>query len=332
MPNPTAGDVHVNRPLTQISVAFMQDAGNFVAGKIFPNIPVTAQSDLYYSYDRGEFNRDEMVARADGTESAGGGYTLDSKGNYFATVYSFHKDVSDRQRANADAPLNLDRDATAYVTTKALIKREKIFVQNFFKTGIWNFNRNGVASSPVAGTSVLQWNNASSTPIEDIRSAISDMLQSTGFEANSLVLGYQTWAALQDNPDLVERVKFSGGVSNNTPAKISTRAVADLLDLNNIFVMKSIENTAQQGQTATNVFIGGKHALLCYAAPSAGIMTPTAGYTFSWTGYLGAGNQGNRIKMFRMEALASDRVEIEIAFDQKVISKDLGYFFNGVVA
>lgn len=331
MPNPTAGDVHVNRPLTQISIAFMQDAGNFVAGRIFPNIPVSAQSDLYYSYDRGEFNRDEMQLRADATESAGGGYKIDSKGNYFANVYSFHKDVSDRQRANADAPLNLDRDATAYVTTKALIRREKIFTSNFCKTGVWTFNMTGTAST-VSATQFVQWNNASSTPIEDIEAQKAAILQSTGFECNVLVLGYQTWSALKNNPDLVERVKFSGGVSNNTPAKVSLQAVADLLDIDKIYVMKSIENTAKEGQAAVNVFIGGKMALLLYVAPAPGIMTPTAGYTFSWTGYVGAGAQGNRIKQFRMEHLASDRVEIDMAFDQKLVSADLGCFFTTAVA
>jgi hypothetical protein len=33
MPNPTAGDVHVNRPLTNISIAYMQDAAGFVADR-----------------------------------------------------------------------------------------------------------------------------------------------------------------------------------------------------------------------------------------------------------------------------------------------------------
>ena len=61
-------------------------------------------------------------------------------------------------------------------------------------------------------------------------------------------------------------------------------------------------------------------------------MTPSAGYSFSWNGYLGAGPDGNRVKQFRMENLASDRVELEIAFDMKLVAADLGYFFNGIVA
>jgi hypothetical protein len=61
-------------------------------------------------------------------------------------------------------------------------------------------------------------------------------------------------------------------------------------------------------------------------------MTPTAGYTFSWTGLLGAGAEGNRIRSFRLEAIRSDRVEIDMSFDMKLVSGDLGGFFNGIVA
>jgi hypothetical protein len=97
--------------------------------------------------------------------------------------------------------------------------------------------------------------------------------------------------------------------------------------------MKAIETTSKLGaSTRTSAFIGGKHALLAYVPPAPGIMTPSAGYTFAWTGYLGAGPDGQRIKRFRMENLAADRIEIEMAFDMKVISADLGAFFNNAVS
>ena len=57
-------------------------------------------------------------------------------------------------------------------------------------------------------------------------------------------------------------------------------------------------------------------------------MTPSGGYTFSWTGAIGAGDSGGRISRFRLEQLKSDRVEIEMAFDQKLVSADLGYRFD----
>jgi hypothetical protein len=63
-----------------------------------------------------------------------------------------------------------------------------------------------------------------------------------------------------------------------------------------------------------------------------GLNTVSAGATFSWTGYLGASDMGTRMKQFRLEAIASDRIEGEMAFDMKVISPILATFFGDAVA
>lgn len=326
---PTPGDVHVNRPLTNISIAYMQSASAFIAARVFPNIPVSKQSDRYFTYARGDFNRDEAKERAPGTESVGGGYSIDSTPTYYCREYSFHKDVPDQVRANADEPLNPDREATAFVTQKGLLRREKVFVANYFKTGVWGTDLTGVASNPT-GPQFLQWNDANSTPIELVRAAKTAVLESTGFEPNKLVLGRKVYDALIDHPDIVDRIKY--GQTAGAPAMANRETLAKLFEIDELLVMNAIENTAVEGQTAAHSFIGGKHAMLVYSAPAPGIMTPTAGYTFSWTGMVGAGFEGNRIRQFRMENLKSDRVEIDMAFDMKLVASDLGYFFASAVA
>lgn len=330
MTQPTKGDVHVNKPLTNISIAFLQEATSFIADQAFPNIPVSMQSDRYYTYDRGYFNRDEMEERAPNAESAGSGYSVDNTPTYYAPVYAFHHDIPDQVRANVDSVIRPDQDATNLVTHKALIKREKLWVTKYFQTGIWATNINGVASSPVPGTSVLHWSDATSTPIEDVAAAQDSVLESTGMLANLLVVGRQVWTALKNHPDIIDRVKY--GQTAPGTAKISLTALADLFEVERILVSMAIENTAAEGATNDHSFIAGKHALLVYAPPAPGLMVPTGGYTFSWTGFLGAGAQGGRIKKFRMEPNAADRVEIEMAFDQKLVSADLGFFWNGIVA
>lgn len=327
--NPTPGDVHVNAPLTNISIAFLQNATNFIASRVFPNIPVSKQSDRYYTYDRGDFNRDEMAERAPSTESAGSGYNLDNTPTYYAPVYAIHKDIPDEVRANADAVLNPDQEATAFVTHKALIKREKLFVNSYFKGGIWTNDWDGVAASP-SGNQVIQWSDANSTPIENMRAAKRSVLESTGFEPNKLVLGRAVYDALLDHPDIIDRIKY--GQTQGGPAQAGKETLAKLFEVDEILVMNAIENTSKEGQSAAHSFIGGKRALLTYSTSSPGLMTPTAGYTFSWTGFLGAGAEGNRIRSFRMEQIKSDRVEIEMAFASKLVSADLGFFWDTIIA
>lgn len=331
---PGRGDVHVNRPLTNISVAFMQNATNFVADRVFPNIPVSKQSDAYFTYDRGEFNRDTMEERLPATESAGGTYKVGTE-TYYARVYAYHKDVPDQVRDNSDAPLNLDREATEFVALKGLLKREISWVNSYFKPNIWSNMLNGGSSASTtidptdtSNDDVVYWSNAQSDPIENVRLMKRTMLQSTGFMPNVLTLGRPVFDVLVDHPDIIGRMDRG---QTSGPAMANRDALAALFEVDEVLIMDAIQNTAKEGLTAAHSFIGGKHALLTYRPPSAGLMTPSAGYTFSWTGFQGATNLGNRIKRFRMEAIESDRVENQIAFDHKVIAADLGGFFNDIV-
>lgn len=326
---PTPGDVHVNTPLSRISIGFMQSADAFVADRVFPNIPVMKQSDIYFKYDRSYFNRDDMKKRAPATESSGSGYGV-SRDTYYCDKWDHHHDVPDERRANSDDPLNPDREATLLCSQKAMIRREKAWVTNYFAGSIWTGGDvDGVAGVPGA-SEVKQWNDAASTPIEDVEDGKSAVLEGSGFEPNVLVVGYPVWRQMKHHPDIVDRVKY--GQTAPGPARVTLEAVAALLELDRIMVMKAVENTAAEGATEASAFIGGKKALLAYAAPSPGLMIPSAGYTFSWTGLLGASAMGGRIVRFRMQQLNADRVEIGMSFDQKVVATELGYFFDTIVA
>jgi hypothetical protein len=329
MSQPTKGDVHVNRPLTNISIAYFQDAAAFVADKVFPSIPVEKQSDAYWVIPRDSFNRDEMKIRAPGTESSGGGYEVDPSNTYYAHVRAYHHDIPDQVRANTDSPLSSDREGTILCTHKALINREKNFANAYFKAGVWGTDVTGVAAAPT-GLQVLQWNDAASTPIEDIRLYKRYIQERTGFAPNTLVLGQDVLDTLYDHPDIIDRVKY--GQTPGRPADVSVSDLEALFKIPRILVGAAINNTAKEGATEASAFIMKEGALLCYSAPTPGIMTPSAGYTFSWTGFLAAGSNGTRMKKFRMEHLESDRVEIQSAYDQKIVAADLGLFLGSVIA
>lgn len=326
--NPTPGDVHVNRPLGIISIAWAVEADAYVADKVFPNIPVQNQSDLYWTFDRADFLRDEMEVRAPATESKGGGYRRSTE-SYMARVYAFHKDIDDQTRANYDSIFSADREATEYITNIAYTKREKLWAARYFTPGVWGEEVEGVAAAPGAGQT-LQWNDPDSNPIGDVRRAMTFGRRLTGRAFNVLVMGHNVMDSLIDHPDIIDRVKY--GQTPGSVADVDDAAIRRLFRIPKILIMSAIENTAREGQTADYDFIGGNHALLAYAAPGPGLMTPSAGYTFSWTGYLGMAANGTRIKRFRLEAIASDRIEIEMAIDQKVTSAESGYFFETIVA
>jgi hypothetical protein len=326
MPQPTLNSVHVDAILTNISVAYMQNRDNFIADKVFPIIPVDKKSDKYFKYTKNDWFRDEAQRRAPATESAGGGYNL-STDTYSADVFAFHKDVPDQIVANADSPLNPLREAAEFVTHRLLLRRELQFVSDFMSPGVWGTTINGTAGTATAGTFATQWSNYnSSDPIEDIEEAKADILSNTGMEANTLVLGYEVFRQLKNHPDLVDRIKYT---SSQT---ITSEMIAAMFDIPRVIVSKAVKATNLEGATEGYAFATGKTAMLCHVAPSPGLMTPSAGYMFSWTGVSGGLGQTIGTSQFRMDSIRADRVEAEIAFDNKVIGADLGYFWNNIVA
>lgn len=325
---PSRSDVHVDRPLTNISVAFMQDPGGFVADRVFPNIPVESQGNLYFTIDRGMFNRSQMRERAPSAETAGIQWKV-ATDNYFAKVFGLHNDIADQVRANADSPLDLDRAATELLSLQALLKREVDWAAAYFTTGKWTGDQTGVDSATPAANQFGRWDRADSTPIEVIRAQATVMQERTGFRPNRLVLGRKVYDALLDHPDMIGRL--DRGQTPGGPAKTMRANLASLFEVDEVVVMEAIQNTAAEGDTNVHAFIGTKSALLLYVAPRPGIMVPSAGYTFSWTGLFGAGALGNRISRFRMEFIKSDRVEIEQAYAQKLVAADLGVFFTTAV-
>ena len=86
---PSRGDVHVNRPLTNISIAFMQSMANFISARVFPNIGVEKKSDVYFvrmtvaSSTAMQWKSGDLAL-----PSAGGGYKINTD-DYAARVYAY---------------------------------------------------------------------------------------------------------------------------------------------------------------------------------------------------------------------------------------------------
>jgi hypothetical protein len=331
MPNPTQADLHINQPLTNVSVAYMQKADSFVADKIFPSVPVQKQSDLYWKYTKSDWRRTDVEKRAPGTESPGVGWKVDT-GQYFAHVYAVHKDIDDQVKANADSVWNLDRDSTQFVTNQLLLKRDLDWANRYFKTGVWGTEHAGVATNPT-GNQFLKWSDPASDPIVQFAEMHIKFVEQTGFKPNKLVLGAQVLKNLKNHPDIIDRIKYTQrGI-------VTTDLIATLFDVDQVMVSyASYTGVAEQADgraqddAATYQFIANDSAaLLCYAPGSPSLQTPSAGYTFTWNGYMGGNSRGIRIKRFRMEHIAADRVEGEMTYDMNIVSPDMGVFLSDVV-
>lgn len=324
MPNLKNGG-HIDRAMTNFSVAYQQGANAFIADKVFPIIRVQKQSDIYYSYSKADSFRDEVKERGQGAESAGFNWNVREEAPYHCRKYALHYDITEEERVNYDAPINVDKDTVNFLTEKMLLNRELAFKDNYFKTGIWGVDRAG-------GTDVDKFSNPASSPVEIVNKAMLEMAASTGKKPNFIIMSPDVLYALKNHEEIMDRIKYT------QKGIITTDLIAQLFEVEQIFVPWGIVNTSTpradfDDSTENTDFIYKGSMLLGYRTPSPRLKEPSAGYIFAWTGLEGGSAYGSRIVRMPMDmlGLGTERIEAEMAYDMKVICRDMGMFFHDMV-
>lgn len=329
MPINQRSDLHVDTLLSDVAMVYLQNPGNFAFPKVFPIVPVTKQSDLYKTFSKGDMNRRGMKKRARSTKAAR--YTFGSSNTrYNCDVKAEAYAINDQDRGNADPVMMLETRGARFLSQQAMIEQEAVFSENFLVTGVWDKGLVGTAGTAVAGTSFKKWSDALSTPIEDFRAARTLILQNTGFAPNKATLTKDTWDQLVDHPDLIDRIKY--GQTPGSPAIVTRQGLAALFELDEVIVTEAVYNTTPEGEAAVMDFIAKGSALLSYAPAAASVETPSAGYTFQWTGMPNDGEgRGVLIYQYYLPEYRDTILEIELAQDQKATGTDLGFLFTGTV-
>ena len=326
MPLLTPSSVHLDQPLTNLTLAFAQDQSNFIADKVFPVVGVERQSDKFYIYDRDNMNRTgDVKALAPRTEVNRIGMSI-SNSSYYTDVFGLGMDFDQQTLANEDAALDIRSAGAQTLATRLMIHREEQFATNFFSASIW-----GSETTP----SNLWSDYTNSTPIQDVTTARRTMqLKSGGFKPNCMVVGKEVRDILINHPKILARLNGGSTVSN--PALITDAKLAEIFEVESFYVMEAVKNDSVEGVAESNSFIGGKHALLIHGPKGAGLMTPAAGLTFAWNNVPGANNLGITVESFSDDALkrqqVAEHIQVKMAYDMQVTGADLGYFFDTVVA
>ena len=326
MPLLTPSNVHLDMPLSNLTLAYVQEQTNFVADKVFPVVGVQRQSDKYYIYDRAGMNRSGDVKKlAPRTEVNRIGLAL-SNDSYFTDVYGLGMDFDEQTLANEDAMLEIRAAGAQTLVNRVLIEREEQFASSFFGAGIW-----GTDATPAN----LWSDYTNSTPITDVTTARRTMqLKSGGFKPNTMVIGKEVRDILINHPDILSRL--NGGATVSNTALITDSKLAEIFEVENFYVMEAVKNGAAEGLAEANAFIGGKNALLVHTPRSSGLMTPAAGLTFAWNNIPSVNNLGITVESFSDDALkrqqVAEHIQVKMAYDMKVVGADLGYFFEDVVA
>lgn len=322
---PDVRDVHIDAALTNFSIAYMQDATNFVSDQVFPVVPVEHKSDRYFVFAKDAFLRRGGRISPFGQEAPRGGFNV-SNTNYSTETWRWAFDLLPDIKANSDPGINIDQAATNFVMNGLLVEREIQWGLNFFTTSVWQ-------TDFVGGTNFTQWDDpANSDPITDVSNARKTILSNTGYLPNTFTVGFSVHEALKRHPLIVDRFKYTSSDS------ITAGMLARLFEVDRYLVAKAVNATSQEGEAITTAFVLGNHALLSYAAPAPSLMAHSGGYTFVWSRLTGLNNLGVATFRYPMPQLGvtasgtTERIEGQYAYQHKVTGSDLGYFFDNATA
>jgi hypothetical protein len=253
---------------------------------------------------------------------AGGVMDMDTNGSYSCQFRAYEYPLPAHLAAAQDSMVMLERAVTEKVTRALLLNREIQIATDMFGTGKWT---SSLEQSGASSGAYTYWDDyANSDVLNNVKYMKLGVKGLTGMTPNSLVVNEQVFEVMRLHPQIKEIYKYT------QPALMTEDLIAKAVGLDKILIGKAVYESAAEGAASSMAYVFGKHALVAYVAPNVGLMTPTAACIFSFTGMTGGFDPAvERVPDRRTHA---DYFQAYSCYDDKIISTELGGFFNGIIS
>lgn len=321
-----------NNYLTNLSVAHFQPDDWFVSPFIFPIVPVQLSTSHYYKFSKADLARDNVQRKPQfgkaqpmifGSEEALYKCEVDQ-----IIVGIDQIGTLDYQRAGTPGISDPRRAKVRLATEQMKLHMDRVFAEGYFKTGIWTNEYTGVTGAAPAGKQFYKFDDANFDAVHFFGNLRTEMKRNGRRNPNTLALGVEAYEGLKRNPEILERVKYSGSTAN--PATINQNVLAQLLEIERVVVLNSTYNAGGLGEEDMQFICDSKGALLCYAAPNPAIDEASAGYTFAWD-MLGNGQYLAFDQYEGEKGTHTEYVEGLMSYTPEKVCDELGYFLTECV-
>jgi len=257
----------VDPMLTNVAIAYSNDT--YIAGSIFPEVPVAKQSGKHFVYGKDRFRINDN-RRGTGSNSKEVTLSLTTGNSYQCEDHSLKMFVTDEDTENAITPTTPLADATEFLMDQHLVSFEKEVADLITSTA--NLTQNVT----LAGTDQFS-DYTSSDPFAVFETAKQAVHTNTGRGANTIILGKQVWDKLKHHPDFLERIKYSAR------GQITPDLLASLLEVDRVLIGGATYTSSKEGQTEATSYIWGKDIVVTYVAERAAPKIMTLGINYKWT-------------------------------------------------
>ena len=325
------GSFKPNIYLTNLCMAYFQDASRYVAKSIFPICPVQLSSARFYTFSKEDLLRDNVQRKPEFGKVAPAqmGHKDQSYSCLVDQVIVGIDRISslDYQRTNAPGVIDPRRAKARFIAEQMNIHQDVVFAKSFFRSGVWTNEWTGVSGTP-STNQFLKFNDDNCDPVVLFDTLCTSVEQNTGRRPNRLGLGKNAFNALKSNPNVIERVKYGGSSAN--PATVNERVLAELFGIEKVVVFSSIYNAGQVGAEDMQFICDPDSAILAYATSAPAIDEPSAGYIFTWD-MLGNGQYMPTMQYDGEPGTHSEFMEGLFAADMQKTGDDLAVFLKACV-
>lgn len=292
MAQPSINQIQAVDPvLTNMLLGYMQGDTRFIANRIFPSVPVDKDSGTYYILTKKYWFLDELEERAPGAPFAKLGYGVETS-TYKTLQWAGAEVIPDENRQNNQMPMALEAISVQRLAQLSMIRKERAFAADFMAASVWGTTDNNSATD---------WDDfVSGDPYDNILTARRTISNNTGLDGNTLAVGYIVHQALSLHPDMLDRMKYVQVAGQSAVES----AIGALLDVNYL-VSKATYNSANEAATFSGAAIIDDDALICHVGAPQGVMSVTAGVTFTWDG---GGGEGT-LSRYRDDSIDSDVIK-----------------------
>jgi len=315
MPSQTVGNVHVNGPLTNL--ARLYTPRGFIADRVCPQIPVVKESDVFYVFDQGPFFSVEVEDLVPDRGKPRKVEFSHSTEQYLCQKRELAWDISDRERANADSQLNLERNKQNGTLGLLHLRREKRVAAALRKVA----NGGGLN---LGASAAVKWDGAAVTYAgiaADVMIGKEAMRQAIGAVPNVIVIPAAVAAGMHKSL-LYQVLQYTYG--DATARKMIEEAFPSLPPVMfgmEVVVGGMIYNSAVEGQTASYSDVWGEAVRLLYVTNGPALEEPSCAYTLV--------NRPLQTRQWRDEEAEVDSYAVGwIIDDPKVVAPDAGYEIN----
>lgn len=326
MSNPSVMQVAVPVALQNLTIQYKNR--DFIGDRVFPIVPVASPATKVMKYTKANLFRlaDGELYRAEGALTKRFNYNIETSAinpRQISAEVPVTDELIDIASMPGQMPLQPMIDAVNFASNKIDLAKEKLVSDAVFSTA-WI---DGVAGgTSVGGTWGLA--TTSNTMVTDIFAAKKSVLNATGVEPNKLIIDYSTFVALQSNPVISDKIKYT------QTAVFTADLLASLLQLDEVIVGKAIYSTAKETKNASPTFTStsiwnpstkGNAFLFYQEAP--GLRSLGAGYQFRLP-YMGS---MRFVRGYRDERIRSTVYQITENVEIVPLATDVGYCWKNTV-